>query len=235
MEIATKIKNLLSMKDIAIKYDFPINNKNFICCPFHNEKTASLKIYPGDKGWHCFGCGEGGSVIDFVMKLYDIKFMDVCKKIDNDFQLGIIKEYKQNPQNIKMMSDRYRKKKLKEYKKSEIVKEYEHYKNQYNDILNKASESNNFQSIEELPDDVIEAIKDLCLIEYYCDCAENDAIPIMQKERNIEIKKYEQEYGAIIGDLVYGAVNGLFTEQLVKEDTKYYLDHADEELRRLEK
>jgi DNA primase len=38
-------------------------------CPFHNEKTPSLVIYP-DNSFHCYGCGaHGKGAIDFVMKL----------------------------------------------------------------------------------------------------------------------------------------------------------------------
>ena len=37
----------------------------FAKCPFHSEKTASLKVYPGDRGFHCFGCGKSGSVVNY--------------------------------------------------------------------------------------------------------------------------------------------------------------------------
>ena len=46
------------------------------CCPFHKEKTPSCKINPTDNIWHCFGCGEGGSVFTYVMKLHNMSFVE---------------------------------------------------------------------------------------------------------------------------------------------------------------
>jgi CHC2 zinc finger len=44
-------------------------------CPFHSggrERTPSLHVYPDDRGWCCFGCERGGSIIDFGAHLYGI-------------------------------------------------------------------------------------------------------------------------------------------------------------------
>lgn len=59
-------------------------------CPFHGEKTASLKVYEDPKrGWHCFGCGTGGSVIDLAMRWYGTNYMETTERLDGDFNLGL--------------------------------------------------------------------------------------------------------------------------------------------------
>lgn len=90
MDRASEIKRLVTMQDIIRKYGFETNRSGFMRCPFHRgDHTASLKIYPGDRGWCCFGCRKGGTVIDFVMEHDGLKFDDACRAIDGYFGLGL--------------------------------------------------------------------------------------------------------------------------------------------------
>jgi DNA primase len=58
-------------------------------CPFHNEKTPSFTVNE-DKGfYHCFGCGEHGSVFDFVMKTDNMSFPEAVTKLANDAGMEI--------------------------------------------------------------------------------------------------------------------------------------------------
>ena len=51
------------------------------CCPFHNEKTPSFSVNE-DKGfYHCFGCGEHGDIISFVMKYENLDFKEAIKEL----------------------------------------------------------------------------------------------------------------------------------------------------------
>lgn len=50
-------------------------------CPFHDDHNPSLVISPKNNLWHCFGCNQGGSVIDFLMKLDNISFRHAVEKL----------------------------------------------------------------------------------------------------------------------------------------------------------
>ena len=81
------IKDRLTMREVLERYGYEPNKKGFMCCPFHLEKTPSMKIY--EKDYHCFGCGEHGDVITFVQKLFNLSFQEALKKIDVDFVLNL--------------------------------------------------------------------------------------------------------------------------------------------------
>ena len=48
----------------------------FGLCPFHSEKTPSFSVSPDKQIYHCFGCGKGGSVINFIMEIENLSFPD---------------------------------------------------------------------------------------------------------------------------------------------------------------
>ena len=51
------------------------------CCPFHNEKTPSFSVSEQKGFYHCFGCGEHGDIISFVMKSQNMQYIDAIKEL----------------------------------------------------------------------------------------------------------------------------------------------------------
>ena len=84
-------RELLPMAQVAERYGFTITRGGFIACPFHGgDDTPSLKIYNGSRGWHCFGCGEGGDVIEFVKRLFKLDAKGALVRLDCDFNLRLL-------------------------------------------------------------------------------------------------------------------------------------------------
>ena len=48
-------------------------------CPFHNEKTASFTVFPATKSCYCFGCGSGGDVITFIMRVENLDYVEALE------------------------------------------------------------------------------------------------------------------------------------------------------------
>lgn len=100
-------------------------------CPFHTEKTPSFSVSPDKQIFHCFGCGEGGNVISFIMKIENLAFVDALKLLAD--RVGMILPEK----NETIDKERYKKKQIQylihteaakyfyqNLKKSEIVLRY---------------------------------------------------------------------------------------------------------------
>ena len=51
----------------------------FGLCPFHSEKTPSFSVSPSKQIYHCFGCGKGGSVINFIMEMEHLSFPEAVE------------------------------------------------------------------------------------------------------------------------------------------------------------
>ena len=48
-------------------------------CPFHSEKTPSMVVYGDTQSFYCFGCGAGGDVISFIMRIENLGYVEAVK------------------------------------------------------------------------------------------------------------------------------------------------------------
>lgn len=82
-EIIEEVKSANDIVDVISQYVTLKRQGNtfFGLCPFHREKTSSFAVAPDKQIYHCFGCGEGGNVIRFVMKVENIGFKEAIEHL----------------------------------------------------------------------------------------------------------------------------------------------------------
>ena len=80
-EFISELKFRSDISDIASSYmQLKRRGRNLVgLCPFHGEKTPSFNIYTENGSFYCFGCGAGGDVITFVMKIENLDYMEAVK------------------------------------------------------------------------------------------------------------------------------------------------------------
>jgi len=91
---ATDIVDLISSYGLDLKRagaDFKTH------CPFHNEKTPSFNVSPGRQSYRCFGCGEGGNAVGFMMAYENLPFPEALRKLASRANIAI-EEAEYDPQ-----------------------------------------------------------------------------------------------------------------------------------------
>ena len=80
-EILERIKNENDIVEVISEtVRLKRSGRNFMgLCPFHNEKSPSFSVSQDKQIYKCFGCGEAGNVISFVMKNRNMSFLDAVK------------------------------------------------------------------------------------------------------------------------------------------------------------
>jgi len=76
-----EIKQKIDIVDLISEY-LPLKKvgKNYrALCPFHKEKNPSFYVSPERQIWHCFGCGKGGNIFNFIMEIENVDFPEALR------------------------------------------------------------------------------------------------------------------------------------------------------------
>jgi DNA primase len=87
------------------------------CCPFHEDKTPSFAVYEDSNRFVCFGCGEKGDAIDFIMKLRNFSFKEALSYLKIDSRC---KDFRKDANTIN---------------KQHLIKAFRQWENEYYDEL----------------------------------------------------------------------------------------------------
>lgn len=152
------IKRMVGMHQAVEFYGYPADRQGRCLCPFHKDRHPSMKIYPHDKGYYCFSCGNGGDVIKFVGRLYGLDNEGAARKLIEDFALPIQTEC------LSYREKREREKKIRQRREMDVfVRKSEKILEQYRIFLCEAIRRPWSPYFEE-------ALQWLTTVEYWLSC-----------------------------------------------------------------
>ena len=90
-EIIEQVRSSADIVEVVSEYvTLKRRGQNYFgLCPFHSEKTPSFSVHPGKQIFHCFGCGEGGNVITFIMKIEKVSFVEAVQLLARKLNIRI--------------------------------------------------------------------------------------------------------------------------------------------------
>ncbi|AOW76765.1 DNA primase [Colwellia sp. PAMC 20917] len=110
------IDDLLARADIVELIDsrVPLKKagKNYqACCPFHTEKSPSFSVSQDKQFYHCFGCGEHGNAISFLMEFDRLEFPDAIEELASHYNMEVPREQNnQSPAQLKQQQQVHKQK-----------------------------------------------------------------------------------------------------------------------------
>ena len=79
------VKQSVTVREAAERYEIEVRRNSMACCPFHDDKNPSMKL--NKEYFYCFGCGATGDVIDLTARLYNLAPKEAAEKLAQDFGL----------------------------------------------------------------------------------------------------------------------------------------------------
>lgn len=111
-----ELKSSISMRELVERYSIKIDSKGFCCCPFHKEKTPSMKIYKDS--YHCFGCGTSGDIFSFVMGIEHCNFRTAFSILGGTY------EHSQTSYSNRIRQEKFRRQREEEKKKEQFQEQF---------------------------------------------------------------------------------------------------------------
>lgn len=84
MNVFEAVKQSVTTRQAAEHYGIRVGRNGMCVCPFHKDKTPSMKV---DRRFHCFGCQADGDVIDFVSRLENVSPKEAAIMLAQDFSI----------------------------------------------------------------------------------------------------------------------------------------------------
>lgn len=86
MNLFKAVKTAVTPRMAAERYGLPLQQGSMVCCPFHDDRTPSMKL--NEDYFYCFGCGAHGDVVALIAQLFNIPPAEAAKKLAADFGIA---------------------------------------------------------------------------------------------------------------------------------------------------
>lgn len=157
-ELYRKVKETVTMQQVAEHYGLKMNRKGLCLCPFHQDKDPSLKIYLNGKGFYCFSCGAGGDQVKFADMYDNIGNYEAAKELAATFHVPIEEPITYRE---KREAEKQRRKRR---ELTEFVRRSRMHLMAYRGLL--------CEAIRERNNHFFEGLRNLTYVEYLLDCLE---------------------------------------------------------------
>jgi len=76
-----RVKSSVAIEEIVARYlELTVRGQNYVArCPFHQDRTPSLVVFPATQTFHCFGCRAHGDTLTFLMKIENLTFREAFR------------------------------------------------------------------------------------------------------------------------------------------------------------
>lgn len=92
-EICAYVRNSVPAEDVAKALGLEVDRNHRCPCPFHHGHDFNCKLYPGNRGFYCFVCHEGGDCIHLVQGVVpECSYVDAMWWVNDQFGLGFRRE-----------------------------------------------------------------------------------------------------------------------------------------------
>ena len=187
MSLFKEVKVAVTTRQAAEHYGFHVSRNGMMCCPFHEDRSPSMKV---DQNFICFGCQEKGDVIRFTSRLFDLTPKEAALKLADDFGLDIRGRDPTLSQRTKPRQPNtdWARKKLLEQKADRIYSIYCDYLHLLNDWKIRYAPKDPDEDWHPL---FVEACQQTAYVEYLLDCLfdgsqEDKAMIITEKEKEVK-------------------------------------------------
>ena len=92
------VRENVTARQVAEYYGLKVNRNGMACCPFHDDRTPSMKI---DKRYYCFGCLAKGDAVDYVARMFGLRPKAAAEKICADLGLAYDRDRRGSPPRAK--------------------------------------------------------------------------------------------------------------------------------------